>query len=176
MSETINEIMGLEKTSRKLTQKLNLGRSWPLLGTGLGRSWNSSGRFWLPLGLFLEVQNLAFLQHWPKMGSKRPSGSILGSLDEDLDDFCVLLYHLLLLFFLLLINELAMQLFLLLLLLHLLPFLLMLLVLPLPLRILLLLRVLLLLLHLKTHPTVIKRSTNSSELPSPLLKLNQIRK
>ena len=97
----------------------------------------------------------------------------MGSLDEDLDDFCVLLYHLLLLFFPLLINELAMQLFLLillLLLLHLLPLQLMLLVLPLPLRILLLLRVLLLLLHLKTHPTVIKRSTNSSELPSPLLK------
>ena len=121
---------------------------------------------------FLSVQRGAFIQDWPKMGSKRPSGSILGSLDEDLDDFCVLLYHLLLLFFPLLINELAMQLFLLLLLLllHLLPFLLMLLVLPLPLRILLLLRVLLLLLHLKTHPTVIERSTNSSELPSPLLK------
>ena len=87
MSEKINEIRGLEKTSRKFTQKLYLRRSWALLGTGLGRSWNSSGRFWLPLGRFFGHSKSSFFQHWPKMGSKRPSGSILGSLDGDLDDF-----------------------------------------------------------------------------------------
>ena len=44
----------------------------------MGRSWASSGRSWPALGRFLDVQNRAFFQHWPKMGSKRPAGSILG--------------------------------------------------------------------------------------------------
>ena len=33
-------------------------------------------------GRLLDVQNQAFFKHWPQMGSKRPSGSILGRFGE----------------------------------------------------------------------------------------------
>ena len=48
-------------------------------GKGLGRSWASSGRSWPLLGRFVDVQNRAFFKHGPKMGSKRPPGSIWGA-------------------------------------------------------------------------------------------------
>ena len=50
-------------------------------------SWASSGRSWPPPDRFLGVQNQAFFKHWPKMSSKRPSGSILGDLGKDLGGF-----------------------------------------------------------------------------------------
>ena len=59
-----------------------LGGSWASFGKGLGRSWASSGRSWPPLGRFLDVQNPTFFKHGSKMGSKRPSGSILGGFGE----------------------------------------------------------------------------------------------
>ena len=48
----------------------------------MGLSGASLGRFWALLGGFLGLQNLAFVKHWPKMGSKRPSGSILEGFGE----------------------------------------------------------------------------------------------
>ena len=64
--------------SKKSVQKSVLGGSWASFGKGLGRAWPSSGRSWPLLGRFLDVQSRAFFKHGPKMGSKRPSGSILG--------------------------------------------------------------------------------------------------
>ena len=61
---------------------MDLGRSLASFGRGLGRSWASSGRSWPPLGRFLDVQSRAFFKHGPKMGSKRPPGSILGRSKE----------------------------------------------------------------------------------------------
>ena len=57
---------------------MDLGRSWAQFGRGLGRSGASVGRSWAPLGHFLGIHIRAFVQHWPKMGSKRASGSTLG--------------------------------------------------------------------------------------------------
>ena len=74
-----------------MPSKLDLGGSWAPFGQGLGRSWPSSGRSWPLLGRFLDVQNRAFFKHWPKLGSKRPSGSILGRFGEDLGGFCACL-------------------------------------------------------------------------------------
>ena len=50
----------------------------------LGRSWASSWRSWTPLGCFLDVQNPIFFRHWPKIGSKRASESILGRFGKGL--------------------------------------------------------------------------------------------
>ena len=61
---------------------MDLGGSWASFGKGLGRSWASSERSWPPLGRFLGVQSRAFFKHGPKMGSKRPPGSILGRFGE----------------------------------------------------------------------------------------------
>ena len=80
----INANLELEKNNQKLPENFDLGGSWASFGKGLGRSWASSGRSWPPLGRFLAIQNHAFFKHWPKMGSKRPSGSILGRFWEDL--------------------------------------------------------------------------------------------
>ena len=48
------------------------GGSWAPFGRGLGLSGASLGRFWGLLAGFLNLQNLAFVKHWPKMDSKRP--------------------------------------------------------------------------------------------------------
>ena len=74
----------MEKKGFKIALKMDLGRSWAPFGRGLGRSWASSGRSWPPLGRFVDVQNRAFFKHGPKMGSKRPLGSILGRFFMDL--------------------------------------------------------------------------------------------
>ena len=76
---------------------MDLGRSWAPFGRGLGRSGASFAHSWALLGRFGEVRDRAFIEHWSKIGSKRPSGSILGGswrgsgLGEDLggswDDF-----------------------------------------------------------------------------------------
>ena len=50
----------------------------------MGRSGVPLGRSWALLGRFLDVQNQALLKDSSKMGSKRPSGSILGPFWEDL--------------------------------------------------------------------------------------------
>ena len=50
----------------------------------LGRSWASSWHSWTPLGCFLDVQNPIFFRHWPKIGSKRASESILGRFGKGL--------------------------------------------------------------------------------------------
>ena len=42
------------------------------------------GAFGGPLGRFLGFQNRTFLKHWSKIGSKRPSGSILAPFWEGL--------------------------------------------------------------------------------------------
>ena len=75
------------RKKNKLTQKLVLGGSWAPFGRGLGRSWASSGRSWPPLGRFLDVQSRAFFKHGPKMGSKRPFGSIFGGVGESFGRF-----------------------------------------------------------------------------------------
>ena len=75
--QKIDANFDLEKKRPKIAQKSVLGGSWASFGKGLGRSWASSGRSWPPLGRFLDVQSRAFFKHGPKMGSKRPSGSIL---------------------------------------------------------------------------------------------------
>ena len=66
---------------------MDLGGSWASFGKGLGRSGASSGRYWPPLGRFLGVQSRAFFKHGPKMGSKRPPGSILGGFGVNLGGF-----------------------------------------------------------------------------------------
>ena len=68
--------------AKKGPQKIHLGGSWASFGKGLGRSWASSGRSWPPLGRFWDVQSRPFFKHGPKIGSKRPSGSILGLFGE----------------------------------------------------------------------------------------------
>ena len=42
---------------------------------------------WALLGRFVGVGHRAFIKHWPKMGSKKPSGSILGGCLKDLGKF-----------------------------------------------------------------------------------------
>ena len=71
----------------KIQQKSILGGSWAVLGRGLGPSWASFGCFWPPLGRFLNVQNRTSFKHWPKMGSKRASGWILGRFGKVLGGF-----------------------------------------------------------------------------------------
>ena len=66
---------------------MDLEGSWAPFGRGLGRSGASFGHFWTHFGRFLGVQNQAFFKHWPKMSSKKPSGSILGDLGKDLGRF-----------------------------------------------------------------------------------------
>ena len=66
----------------KIGKKLDLGRSWARFGEGLGRCGASFGRSWATLGQFWRVQNRAFFQHGPKMGSKRPSGQIWAGFGE----------------------------------------------------------------------------------------------
>ena len=61
---------------------MDLGGSLASFGRGLGRSWASSGRSWPPLGRFLDVQSQPFFKHGPKIGSKRPSGSIFGRFEK----------------------------------------------------------------------------------------------
>ena len=67
-----------EKTRQKIASKLDLGESWALFGRGLGRSGGSFAHSWALLGRFGGVRDRAFIEHWSKIGSKRPSGSILG--------------------------------------------------------------------------------------------------
>ena len=55
-----------------------LGGSGAPSGKGLGLSGPSRGRSWGLLGRVLDVQIKALCEDWSKMGSKRPSGSILG--------------------------------------------------------------------------------------------------
>ena len=64
-----------------------LGASWPPFGRGLGQSGASLGLSCALLGRFLGVRNQASLMEWSKMGSKRPSGSILGRFWKDLGGF-----------------------------------------------------------------------------------------
>ena len=77
----------LDKKHPKIQQKSIWGGSWVLFGKGLGPSWASFGCFWPPLGRFLNVQNRTSFKHWPKMGSKRASGWILGRFGRILGRF-----------------------------------------------------------------------------------------
>ena len=77
----------MEKIELKSGKKLDLGRSWARCGEGLGRCGASFGRSWATLGQFWRVQNRAFFQHGPKMGSKRPSGQIWAGFGEVWDRF-----------------------------------------------------------------------------------------
>ena len=70
------------KNKGKIHTNTEFGTVLGLSGIGLGGSWNSSGRFWPPLGRFLDVPSRAFFKHGPKMGSKRPPGSMLGRSKE----------------------------------------------------------------------------------------------
>ena len=63
--------------------ELHLERIWD----ALGRSWASFWRPWTPFGCFLDVQNPIFFRHWPKMGFKKASESILGRLERIVEDF-----------------------------------------------------------------------------------------
>ena len=63
------------KEKSKNTLKNGFGT---LFGRGLERSGPPFGRSWLPLGCFLDVHHRVFFTHWPKMGSKKPFGSIWG--------------------------------------------------------------------------------------------------
>jgi len=49
---------------------------WGVSWEGFGWSGASLGRSWEPLGWLLGVQNREFFQCGPKMGSKKPFGSI----------------------------------------------------------------------------------------------------
>ena len=61
---------------------------WEGLGLHLGGLWEGLGPLLGALGCFLDVlwafKNLLFLKHWSKIGSKRPSGSILAPFWEGL--------------------------------------------------------------------------------------------
>ena len=72
----INAILEMEKIELKIGKKLDLRRSWARFEKNLGLCEASFGRSWATLGQFWRVQNRAFFQHGPKMGSKRPSGQI----------------------------------------------------------------------------------------------------
>ena len=48
----------------------------------MGPSGASLGRSWAFFGRFLGLRNEAFIKHWSKMVSKRPSGSILEGFGE----------------------------------------------------------------------------------------------
>ena len=74
MEKKNNANFELEKKRSRITLKSVLG----VLGLTLGRVWDSLGPLLGALGRFLDVQNQAFFKHWPEMGSKRLSGSILG--------------------------------------------------------------------------------------------------
>ena len=76
-----------EKTGQKIASKLDLGGSWAPFGRGLGRSGGSFGHSWALPGRFGRVRVRAFIKHWSKMGSKRPSGSILGGSWKGLGGF-----------------------------------------------------------------------------------------
>ena len=67
-----------EKKGSTRFKKRGLGRSWAPFGRGLGRSGGSFAHSWALLGRFGGVRDRAFIEHWSKIGSKRPSGSILG--------------------------------------------------------------------------------------------------
>ena len=73
MSSKINK-----KTKRKKEEKKR--------GTRGAQVKSIESRSWPPpviRGDFWAVQNRAFFKHWPKMGSKGASGSILGGICED---------------------------------------------------------------------------------------------
>ena len=61
---------------------MDFGGSWAPFGKGLGPSGASLGRSWAFFGRFLGLRNEAFIKHWSKMVSKRPSGSILEGFGE----------------------------------------------------------------------------------------------
>ena len=67
--------------------KLDLGRSWALFGEGFGTVWASLWLFWGLLGRILGVLNQAFFKHGPKIGSRMPSGWILGGFSMVLGKF-----------------------------------------------------------------------------------------
>ena len=48
----------------------------------MGRVWGSLGPLLGALVRFLDVQNEAFFKCWPEIGSKRPSGLILGRFEK----------------------------------------------------------------------------------------------
>ena len=64
-----------------------MGGFWLPFGRGLGGSGASLGHSWALLGCFLGVQKPTSSKHWSKMGSKRPSGSILEPFWEGLGRF-----------------------------------------------------------------------------------------
>ena len=66
------------KKEPKISEKMDSGGSWAPFGRRLGRSGASFDRSWALLSRLFNVRGRAFIQHWSKMGSKRPSGSILG--------------------------------------------------------------------------------------------------
>ena len=75
----------LESTSILKPLRPGFGRVWLALGPVLaplgpllGVPWASLGRLLAALGRSLGVQNRLFFKLWRKIGSQRPSGSILG--------------------------------------------------------------------------------------------------
>ena len=81
------EIWNWKKKHPKIQQKSILEGSWSPFGKDLGPSSASLGCFLPPLGCFLDVQNRASFEHWPKMGSKRASGWILARFGKVLGGF-----------------------------------------------------------------------------------------
>ena len=63
---------------------MDLGRSWAPFGRVLGGTGTSLGRSWALLGRIFGIQEPTFFKHWSKIGSKRPSGSILAPFWEGL--------------------------------------------------------------------------------------------
>ena len=79
--------LGQENKRKKNAQKSDLGGFWLPFGRGLGGSGASLGHSWALLGCFLGVQKPTSSKHWSRMGSKRPSGSILEPFWEGLGRF-----------------------------------------------------------------------------------------
>ena len=79
--------LGWENKHQKNAQKSDLGGFWLPFGRGLGGSGASLGHSWALLGCFLGVQKPTSSKHWSRMGSKRPSGSILEPFWEGLGRF-----------------------------------------------------------------------------------------
>ena len=74
--------LGWENKHQKNAQKSDLGGFWLPFGRGLGGSGASLGHSWALFGCFLGVQRPTSLKHSSKMGSKKPSGLILGAFGE----------------------------------------------------------------------------------------------